>query len=514
MKSDSQGIPEWNEAEKPLPDEIEEFVSSVLEHHVTHQVAERKVIHDPILGSNTFEPHEIALIDLPFCQRLRRISQTDVASLVYPSANHNRLEHSLGVTTIAGRIVESIRKGLAPKSDDVVGPKAAAEVRAAAIFHDIGQGPFSHLSDEILKQSPEVIQYRKQHSGKFNADKPHEMLSHLIVKSPSFKKYLKDEILAKYSIRDIDVDTIAEMIVAAGGKDVLDELSAWQRDIINGPFDADKLDYLQRDAYFSGLRIGIDLDRFLHSVWLDTQSTPRRLKIMTSGAITLEQVLFGKVLLYNTMYQHQKVLAAECAAKGIFEILKDNPEYKIHGRRMNRAIDFLYLTEDDMLSVGDKPEELREYIKRFLHRDLFKRALVISADNVDHPQKSPGYNEFKYLAEDPKGLKDLRLKLVSALNNKYCIHDIWIVLPRTPTFSDEASRATIQDPGGKPMSLREPFRVDEWLTAYWANKWKGYVFCPAGKEVREEVGRKAADLLHDEYRFTLNQGAFEQAKIR
>jgi len=490
-----------------LPAVIEEFVKACLEHYTARKVATRKVIHDPILGTNSFEPHEVCLIDLPFCQRLRRVSQTDVASLVFPSANQNRFEHTLGVTTIAGRIIESLRKS----ASRIVTEEAEIQVRSAAIFHDIGQGPFSHLSDGIIAQFPEVIQYRRDNPGMFSEQKPHEMLSYLIVKSPSFQSYLKDEMIGKHGCAEIDIDQIAEMIIAAGLKD---ELSLWKAEIINGPFDADKLDYLQRDAYFSGLKIGIDLDRFLHSVWLDSESSPRRLKVLTSGAVTLEQILFGKVLLYNTMYHHQKVLAAECALKGIFEILEDNPGYTIHGRRMDKAIDFLYITEEDILSLENKPEELRDYIQRFLHRDLLKRALVISADTVDSPGTSIGYKDFKDLAEDPKGLKDLRLKLVAALNNKYPIYDIWIVLPRTATFSDEASRAIIQDPGGKEKSLREPFRVDEWLTAYWSNKWTGYVFCPAGKEVRNEVAKKASDLLYDEYGFALNDGAFEQAKIR
>jgi len=385
------------------------------------------------------------------------------------------------------------------------------EVRMAAILHDIGQGPFSHLTDYIMKQLPEVVQYRKKNPKKFSADKPHEMLSYLIVKSPTFQEYVKREIVSKYALPEISMDKIAEMIVAAGEKD---PLNAWQGNIINGPFDADKLDYLQRDAYFSGLKIGIDLDRFLHSVWLDRKSRPRRLKVMTSGAITLEQILFGKVLLNNTMYHHQKVLAAECAVRSIFEILRDHPAYKINGLRMDRAIDYLYVTEEDILSSDNKPEELKNYIDRFLRRDLPKRALVISADTVIKPQKSTGYLEFKNLAEDPSGLRDLRLKLVSALNCKYPISDIWIVIPPSPTFTDEASRAIIQDPGGKPKTLREPFRVDEWLNAYWSNKWKGYVFCPAGEAVRKEVAKKAAELFHDEYKFSLNSKAMEQAKIR
>jgi len=83
-------------ASKSVAADIDKFVKNLSSQYSPKTVAERKVIHDPILGTNVFEPYEIALIDLPFCQRLRRISQTDVASLIYPSANHNRLEHSLG----------------------------------------------------------------------------------------------------------------------------------------------------------------------------------------------------------------------------------------------------------------------------------------------------------------------------------------------------------------------------------------------------------------------------------
>lgn len=505
------------EAQKTLTDEVENYVQSLLKQYdALQEIRELKVVHDPILGSNVFKPYEVALIDLPLCQRLRKISQTDVASMVYPSANHNRLEHSLGVATIAGRIIESLRRRESTRQISLVTPQAEMEVRIAAILHDIGHGSFSHLSEEIFKDFPEIELYRLQHPGMFDPGKPHEMLSHLIIKSSTFQDYFKEQIVKKYRLPSLDPKRIAEFIIPAGGKD---EFYGWQAEIINGPFDADKFDYLQRDAYFSGLKIGIDLDRFLHLVWLESRpNEPRRLKIMTSGAITLEQILFGKLLLYNSVYHHQKIRAAECAIRGIFEILEDHPkspEYGINGRKMNRAIDFLYVTEEDILSPYNKPEELRVYIQRFLNRELFKRALVISADTVIDPKSSTGYEEFKSLAESPHELKTLRRELVEALNRKYPIYQIWIDLPQTLTFH-EASRAIIQDEDGEEARhLRDIFRVDEWLTAYWSNKWKGYVFYPPGKEAREEVGRKAAELLRDKYHFSLDiDKALGQAKIR
>lgn len=503
------------ETQKTLTDEVENYVQSLLKQYVSQEITAPKVVHDPILGSNIFKPYEVALIDLPLCQRLRRISQTDVASMVYPSANHNRLEHSLGVATIAGRIIESLRRRERTAQTSLVTSEVEKEVRIAAILHDIGHGPFSHLSEEILKDFPEIELYRLQQPGRFDPDKPHEMLSHLIIKSETFQNYFKEQIVKKYCLSSLlDPKRIAEFIIPGGGKH---ELYGWQAEIINGPFDADKFDYLQRDAYFAGLKIGIDLDRFLHLVWLESRQTgPRRLKVMSPGATTLEQILFGKLLLYNSVYHHQKIRAAECAIRGIFEILEDHPdssEYEIRGKKMNRAIHFLYVTEEDILSLYNKPEELRDHIQRFLRRELFKRALIISADTVIDPKSSTGYEEFKSLAERPHELKTLRGELVEALNRKYPIYEIWIDLPETLTFG-EASRAIIQDEDGEEATLRSIFRVDEWLTAYWSNKWKGYVFCPPDKKVREEVGKKAAELLHDKYHFSLDmEKALGQAKI-
>lgn len=513
--SNSQGSSKAIEEQKSFVDEIEEYVGSLLQRYEPQKIIERKVVHDPTLGSNIFEPHEVALIDLPICQRLRRITQTGFASLVYPSANHNRLEHTLGVATIAGRILESLLRRQSPAQHGPVTYPAQVEVRIAAILHDIGHGIFSHLSEEIFQDFPEVRLYRLQHPGKFSPKKPHEIIGHLIINSHSFKEYFKEKIVKQYNLPEIDPAKIAELIIPAGREH---DLYGWQADIINGPFDADKFDYLQRDAYFSGLKIGIDLDRFLHCVWLESQpDQPRQLKVMTSGATTLEQILFGKLLLYNTIYHHQKIRAAECAVKGIYEMLKDHPddpEYQLGNRKMERAIDFLYVTEEDVLSLDNKAEELRVYIQRFLDRDLFKRALVISSDTVVDPEKSMGYFDFKSLAEKPNKLRELREELVEALNRKYSIYEIWIDLPETLTFED-ASMARIQDGKGKLKYLNEIFRVDEWLTAYGSNKWEGYVFCPPGRDVRNEVGKKAAELLCDKYHFSLKlEESLDKAKIR
>ncbi|MHB8085375.1 MAG: HD domain-containing protein [Dehalococcoidia bacterium] len=494
-----------------LINDVDNFVKELISGYKPQKITERKVIHDPILGSNIFEPHEVALIDSPFVQRLRRISQTDVAALVYPSANSTRFEHTLGVTTIAGRILDSLLLKSKPDTKDILSsPIARKEVRFAAILHDIGHGVFSHLSEDTIKRLPEVISQFKQNPGKFSSEKPHEMISYLMVKSPTFQKYFEEYIVKGQGLESgISLDRIANSIIPAGEND---EMYGWQAQIINGPFDADKFDYLQRDAYFSGLKIGIDLDRFLHCVWFDgSPGKPRQLKIMTSGATTLEQILFGKMLLYTTIYHHHKILSAECAIKAILELSR---EHKICGRNMNRAMDFLYITENDILSLDGKSDKLKSYISNFLNRKLLKRALVISADTVIDPSTSPGYLSFKKLTEYPEKRRELVDELIKKLSEKYDRCDIWIDIPQTLTFED-AFLASIEDENNVSRYFPETLRISNWLSAYEINKWKGYVFCPPQKAVREEVGKKAAELITGTYDFKFDlEKALGQAKIR
>ena len=103
-----------------IEEKVNDYVESQLSGYRHKFVHSPKIIHDTILGSNIFRPFEIALIDLPIIQRLRRINQVDVVPLVFPSGNHNRFEHTLGVTVISEqlalavvrRIIEGQEKGI------------------------------------------------------------------------------------------------------------------------------------------------------------------------------------------------------------------------------------------------------------------------------------------------------------------------------------------------------------------------------------------------------------------
>lgn len=139
-----------------LKDKVNDFVIEKLKDYKVN-VRGSKVIHDTILGTNMFYPHEIAVLDSPILQRLRRISQVDVVSLVWPSGNHNRFEHSLGVTVIGDKFIRSLySKGLVKDLESNL-----YHIRMAGILHDCGHGPFSHMSEMIFQHCEDLKEERK-----------------------------------------------------------------------------------------------------------------------------------------------------------------------------------------------------------------------------------------------------------------------------------------------------------------------------------------------------------------
>lgn len=485
-----------------LENDVNIYVKEALDRFPHELIRDKKIIHDPIHGTNIFDRHEVALIDGPFFQRLRNIAQNGPTSLVYPSANATRLEHSMGVCIMAGKMLQILRE----RHPDLITLQVFTEVRIAALLHDISHGPFSHLSEEIMGEFPEVQLCANQNLDKFKRQKPAEMINYLMLTCQAFRDFFRDYIIKPYSLPldDKSIERIAEMVI---GK-MTDPDDEYKMAIVNGPFDADKLDYLQRDSYFAGFRSALDVDRLLHSIWVDSH----HLKVMSGGLVTLEQILFNKIHSFSRIYHHHKVRAAECSIKGIFEIARDG-SHSIAGLDLKNAVDFLKLVDRDILYLYDKPPEVREYLERFIERKLFKRALVISHDTVNDLPSSPGYHDLIALAEDPYGrTRELRSLLVEALDDLCSIYEIWIDIPKSPHTIDSA-QALIQEIGGLPRKLSDFFPSDMWLTTYESSKWKGHVFCPADPDIRKKVNKKSIELLSDIYHISFNEKATEWAKV-
>jgi HD superfamily phosphohydrolase len=239
-------------------------------------MAEGISIRDPIHNFIELTEEEVKLIATPLLQRLRGIRQLALASLVYPGAVHTRFDHTLGVCCVAGLMAK--RLGL--------GPHEQRLVRLAALLHDVGHGPFSHVSENVLERYAN----RGALPAEQKKEKIHELVTaHLIRNDPEVIHLLGKHIC----------EQIAKLLSTGHGQPVL-------RAIVSGPLDADKQDYLLRDSYFCGVSYGVfDLHQLHRSLTLIGAEEEKDLGIDPDGVRALEQFVLAKYYLTTNVYRHR-----------------------------------------------------------------------------------------------------------------------------------------------------------------------------------------------------------------
>ncbi|MCI4373248.1 MAG: HD domain-containing protein [Thermoplasmata archaeon] len=250
----------------------------------------RKSIYDPVHGTVTLEETSLDLVGTKAFQRLWGIRQTGFAHLVFPGANHTRLEHSLGTYSVAGRVAEHL--GLDPEEANLV--------RAAALLHDLGHGPFSHTLDGPME---EVLGFG------------HEERSRATIVGSAGVGDIP-AILERAGLVPKHVADLVDPPVRSRPRSIL-------REILHGAVDADRIDYLQRDAHYTGVAHGaIDAARLLDTM----HALQGRLVFAEKGRSAVEGFLVGRALMYSTVYYHKTVRAAEMMAQGALERMPGYPD--------------------------------------------------------------------------------------------------------------------------------------------------------------------------------------------
>lgn len=251
-------------------------------------------MRDPIHGFVKLSDKEMALINTRVFQRLRRIRQLAMTFLVYPGAVHTRFDHSIGVMHIAGRICANLRE----LNPEIVREEDIARIRFSALLHDIGHGPFSHVSEALLeKYAPNQTQIGA------TREKIHEKITVDILETdPEINEILSDD----------EREFVVEMIRGQ-------ETQNWQRDIVSSELDADKMDYLLRDAYFAGVKYGVyDLEKLIESCLIDSDKTETSLAINSKGIYALEQLLLARYHMTQQVYWHRvSLISNEMIIRGI-----------------------------------------------------------------------------------------------------------------------------------------------------------------------------------------------------
>lgn len=231
-------------------------------------------ITDPIHRHIQFTEIEREIIDTPAFQRLRRIRQLAGAHLVYPSAQHSRFEHSIGVMHIAGIVGQTlIAKGY------IEDEQAIQELRLAALLHDIGHGPFSHLFEEVLRVNSKIT---------------HEEMGRRIILGTEIS-----DVLSKHGVAPAYLCRLS-----FGQSEV-----RFMNEIIAGGLASDLMDYLPRDGYFTGTEYGkIDQFRLIGSFEVVSKN---RLAINRSSLNSLESMLISRYQMFKAVYFHKTVRSGE-----------------------------------------------------------------------------------------------------------------------------------------------------------------------------------------------------------
>ncbi len=227
----------------------------------------RKIINDPVYGFITIDhPLLLQLISHPYYQRLRNIHQMAFAHLVYPGAVHSRLHHSLGAYHLMCMALTELKgKGIAITAEEELGAKVAI------LLHDVGHGPFSHaLEQELVK------------------DAHHESISLVIMQR------LNQEL-------DGQLQTAIAIFTNQHSKKFLHQL-------VSGQLDVDRMDYLNRDSFFTGVAEGvIGYDRIIKMLTVKDGN----LVVEEKAIYSIEKFLLSRRIMYWQVYLHKTVVAAE-----------------------------------------------------------------------------------------------------------------------------------------------------------------------------------------------------------
>jgi HD superfamily phosphohydrolase len=239
----------------------------------------RKIINDPVYGFITIDdPLVFSVISHPYYQRLRRIHQMAFAHLVYPGAVHTRLHHSLG----SYHLMCSALNELKSKGVDITTEEEIA-AKVAILLHDVGHGPFSHALENVLIR-----------------DTPHEDISMLIM------RVLNEQMSGKLT-------KAIEIFTDKYHKPFLHQL-------VSGQIDVDRMDYLTRDSFFTGVSEGvIGYDRILKMLAVHDGD----LVVEEKAIYSIEKFLVSRRLMYWQVYLHKTVLSAEKMLVKIIERAKE-----------------------------------------------------------------------------------------------------------------------------------------------------------------------------------------------
>ena len=363
-------------------------------------------IIDPIHDFIRVYDYELPIIDNPLFQRLRRIKQLSGAHLTYPSAQHSRFEHSLGVMHIATEAGFALNEKGFLNSDDV------QILRLAGLLHDIGHGPFSHLFEEVIQD---------------------KKISH---EDYGKKIILNSEIGDVLSKTGFDKKIIAQIAFGESKFQYLNE-------IISGSLSADMMDYLLRDGYFTGAEhANVDHKRITQSLHIHK----KKIALERSALYSFESMMHSRYQMFKAVYFHKTVRAAEVMLIQALRLSDD--EFGFSSFNLD---EFVKLTDEFVLSsiISSKSSKLkraRQLTENYQNRKLLKCV-------------------FERIFTSQTNLKKTRtdeLRLELSKKSKIDENEIFVdssvtpSIPLAPSKNESKSIVLISNEGGKSSAKEMP----------------------------------------------------------
>jgi HD superfamily phosphohydrolase len=489
---------------------LDERILPVLLPEKPYKKYQEKVIHDNLMESCYFEGWEIALLDTPLLQRLRHIHQLGTAFLTYPSAIHTRFSHTLGVTTLAGDLYENLKRKnhLKKLNDENLWRNEKATVRMAGLLHDIGHTFFSHCSEKAVEPF-----WRKilSESKLFEPEpKPHEFIAYLIITSEYFKKYWTNTVKPDNYDISINLQDVASIIV---GK-LISKDKAYLTEIINGHYDVDKLEYLNRDAKTAGLPISYDKARYFQKIDILEKDGRASLVMGQGGIQCVEQLALGKIMLFPYVYQHHKVLTTDTIIQDIVHKLFEK-ECILGKIIISHPIDMLLFTDSDILAYSAESDdnELNLLLKHIKSRTLPKRAFVFHREYLQESKKDNGSSEQEYInlflkqIDNPieliKFRKEIADKISSALGCSLNYHDVLITRPSLFRGLLSMSSAPIITKGNDCVTVDSLWLLSGWSDAH-ENK-TDYVYFHVPGDICAKAFDTIVQYFYKKYKFTFHE---------
>ncbi len=342
-----------------------------------------KFIRDPIHDIIRIEDKYILdLIDTMALQRLRKIRQLGLGWLVYPGAEHSRFSHSLGTYFLAKKLINHFRRKIDWFDLDEF---EEAIILSAALLHDVGHGPFSHLFETLCR---EELQIQMKHE---------QWTKNIIMQDESVNAIL----------RDVNSELPQKLI------ELFDKTISphYYSDIISSQLDVDRFDYLMRDTYMTGAQYGrFDQEWIFRNLTIENvtentgDGTEEDIKTIvidgSKGLNTLEQHILGRHFMYKNVYFHKKIRAAEAMLR---MILKRAIKLVLDGNNLGNEIfqklakekelttaeymtlnDFVILSWIEEWAYSSPDQILKNLSAKFIQRDLFSAFVPKSASKKEY----------------------------------------------------------------------------------------------------------------------------------